>query len=66
MSKVIRNRCKCAKCGDVIESRTVHEFKTCKCGAIFTDGGTKYVRRGFTDPSDIIDLSEYDGEEIND
>lgn len=29
-----------------------------KCGAIFTDGGKSYIRRGAKDLSDIIDLSE--------
>jgi hypothetical protein len=30
----------------------------CKCGAIFTDGGTSYIRRGAKDLNDIIDMSE--------
>jgi hypothetical protein len=66
MSKIIRNRCQCAQCGDIIESRHRHDFVNCKCGAIFTDGGTDYVRRGFTKPDDIIDLSEWSEGEIND
>jgi len=66
MSKIIRNSCQCAQCGDIIESRHRHDFVNCKCGAIFTDGGTDYVRRGFTKPDDIIDLSEWSEGEIND
>jgi len=55
---VVVNKCQCAKCGDVIESKHRHDFVRCGCGAIFTDGGRSYIRRGATDLSDIIDLSE--------
>ena len=41
-----RNRIKCAKCGDIIESKSVHDFKECKCGSIFVDGGHQYGRWG--------------------
>lgn len=43
--KLIRNRCKCKKCGDVIESKSVHDFVRCKCGACSTDGGLDYIHR---------------------
>lgn len=56
--KILRNRCQCRKCLDIIESKHRHDFVQCKCGAIFTDGGTDYIRRGFIDANDIIDLSE--------
>ena len=45
-SKIIANRVKCLKCGDIIESKHRHDFVACSCGAIFTDGGTDYIRRG--------------------
>ena len=32
MPKIIRNAIRCKKCGDVIESKTVHDFKFCSCG----------------------------------
>lgn len=60
VKKLIRNRCQCKKCSDIIESKHRHDFVRCKCGAIFTDGGTDYVRRGYTDRNDIIELSEYE------
>ncbi len=41
-----RNRAKCRKCGDVIESTHRHDFVSCKCGAIFVDGGNDYWRFG--------------------
>ena len=34
MKKIITNKIKCKKCGDVIESTHRHDFKLCKCGAV--------------------------------
>ncbi len=39
MKKIIRNRIKCKKCGEIIESTSRHDFKFCKCGAVAVDGG---------------------------
>lgn len=52
------NKCQCRQCRDIIESKHVHDFVRCSCGAIFTDGGLEYLRRGFTNADDIIDMSE--------
>ena len=60
MRKLIHNRCQCNICKDIIESKHRHDFVRCKCGAIFTDGGTAYVRRGYKNKCDIIDLSIYE------
>lgn len=54
---IIRNRCKCALCGDVIESKHRHDFVTCKCGAISVDGGKDYLKRS-GNWEDIIEMSE--------
>ena len=43
--KVIVNKIRCKKCGDVIESTHRHDFKICKCGAVAVDGGHDYLRR---------------------
>jgi hypothetical protein len=57
---IIKNRCQCSVCKDIIESKSRHDWVGCSCGRIFTDGGIDYLHRGFTDgPSDIIDLTEY-------
>lgn len=56
MLKIKINKCQCLSCLDIIESKHVHDFKYCKCGAIFTDGGTEYIRRG-GNPDLIKDLS---------
>lgn len=42
--KLVRNRIKCKKCGDTIESKSVHDYVTCKCGAVSTDGGLDYMK----------------------
>ncbi len=63
MMRILVNKIQCKKCGDIIESLSVHDFKFCKCGAVAVDGGHEYLRRcGSFD--DIIDLSEW--EEVKD
>jgi hypothetical protein len=54
---ITRNAVKCLKCGDVIESTHVHDFKACSCGAVFVDGGLEYLRRG-GNLDNMEDLSE--------
>ena len=54
------NIAQCRQCGDIIESRTHHEYVTCMCGAISLDGGSAYwrtlVQNSF---DDVIRLVEY-------
>ena len=45
MPRIIKNAIRCKKCGDVIESKTVHDFKFCSCGSCAVDGGHDYLRR---------------------
>lgn len=45
MPKIIKNAIRCKKCGDVIESKFVHDFKFCSCGSSAVDGGHDYLRR---------------------
>ena len=53
-----RNRIRCKKCGDIIESKYTHDFQQCKCGACFVDGGLEYQRIGGY-PDEIENLCEY-------
>ena len=56
-----RNAIKCLRCGDIIESKHVHDFVTCSCGAISVDGGHEYLKRVIgpgVEGNDILDLSE--------
>ncbi len=64
MQRIIKNMIRCNHCGDVIESKTVHDFKECSCGAVFVDGGHEYLRRGFKNgPEDFEELSEVEIDE---
>lgn len=45
--RVKRNRAGCPECGDVVESKHVHDHVSCSCGGIFVDGGLEYLRRGY-------------------
>lgn len=45
MKKLLVNKIRCKKCGDIIESRTVHDFLFCKCKSVAVDGGLDYIRR---------------------
>ena len=54
---ITRNAARCKKCGEVIESTFRHDFRQCKCGSIFVDGGCDYLRRG-GDLENIEELSE--------
>lgn len=53
---IIRNAIRCKKCGTICESKHRHDWVQCACGAVFTDGGKSYIRRG-GNPEDIEDLS---------
>jgi hypothetical protein len=56
--RTMRNRIRCRKCGDIIESKTRHDYVTCKCGAVAVDGGSSYLKRT-GDPADIEELEEW-------
>lgn len=64
---IVRNAVRCKLCNDVIESTHRHDFKYCKCGAVFVDGGPHYKRRGWHpgyDPDDVYEeLGEFYGPE---
>lgn len=40
------SKIRCLKCGDIIESKHVHDFRYCSCENIFIDGGNDYTRYG--------------------
>lgn len=60
MEKIKINKAKCKLCGDIIVSEYRHDFRYCKCGEIFVDGGKDYLRRGGNNLSNIEELSEYE------
>lgn len=64
MKKLIRNRAKCLKCGDMIESVQVHQMVQCSCRNIYVDGGLDYCHHGWEDEKYYLNLSEYEGGRI--
>ena len=46
MEKIVRNRARCTKCNEIIESKHQHDFVWCKCSTVFVDGGKSYWRAG--------------------
>ena len=59
---LIRNRIKCLKCGDIIESKYTHDWVQCSCGACFVDGGHDYMRVG-GNKEDWEDMSKWEIDE---
>ena len=55
--RIILNKVKCINCGEIIESKTINDFKRCMCGKIAIDGGKEYLKRIGND-EDYIELSE--------
>jgi hypothetical protein len=39
---------RCKKCNQTIQSKYTHDFVSCSCGAIFVDGGSDYLRLGWS------------------
>lgn len=71
IERIKTNKIRCKKCGDIIESTNVHDFKWCSCGAVAVDGGLEYLIRvgneeEFEELSHFIKLLEInnDGFEI--
>lgn len=58
MERIVRNAFKCKKCGEIVESMSVHDFQGCSCGN-FTDGGHEYIRR-VGKLEDMEDMSEWE------
>ena len=55
--EIIHNCIRCKLCGEVIESKSRHDFVTCRCGACSVDGGHDYLRRCFAAPDCYEELS---------
>jgi len=57
MARIVLNRVRCKRCGDIIESKHRYDFVWCRCQAIAVDGGLDYLRRVGT-PDTFEDISE--------
>lgn len=65
MNKIIVNKIKCKKCGDIIESKHRHDFKFCKCKSVAVDGGKDYLKR-IGNEEDYEELYEIENEDKKD
>ena len=54
--KIISNKIKCKKCGDIIESKSINDYKRCSCWAVAIDGDTEYLKR-IGNENNYIELS---------
>lgn len=54
---------KCLQCGDIIESKSVHNLVSCKCESCYIDGGNEYLHFGGKDFSKILIIFD-DGTEV--
>lgn len=63
MSKMIVNAAKCMGCGDIIESKHHHDFRTCSCGSLSVDGGLEYTRMLWSPGVEFVSLVKYDNED---
>lgn len=59
MKRILINKIRCKHCGDIIESKSVHDYKQCSCGAVSVDGGLDYIRRTF------LSIQEDDYDELS-
>lgn len=62
MKKIISNKIQCKHCGDIIESKSVHNLVSCKCESCHIDGGNEYLRFGGKDFSKILIIFDDDTE----
>lgn len=54
---------KCLQCGDIIESKSVHNLVSCKCESCYIDGGNEYLHFGGKNFSKILIIFD-DGTEV--
>ena len=54
---------KCLICGDIIESKSVHNLVSCKCESCHIDCGNEYLHFGGKDFSKILIIFD-DGTEV--
>ena len=62
MKKIVKNAIRCNICGDEIESKHCHDFRTCRCGACSVDGGKEYLRRPYAQEGCFTELSVFETE----
>lgn len=59
MTRLVCNMMRCNHCMNVLISHHAHDYKECSCGKVFIDGGTDYLRRGYSAIEDYTEMSLY-------
>ena len=49
---------KCLLCGEIIESKSVHNLVTCKCESCYIDGGNYYSHMGTKNFDKVVEIKE--------
>ena len=62
---IIKNRAKCLKCNEILESKHRHDFVTCSCNNLSVDGGHSYLKRNYLDGTQIEEMSTTKEDLIN-
>lgn len=57
--KIIKNCIQCKACGQVIKSKSRHDFVTCSCGKCSANGGLEYFRRAAETRDAFIEMSQF-------
>ena len=58
--KIVRNRIRCTRCGDIVESEFPGHIVGCWCGACAADGGRKKLIRCWRKGIKYGELSEFE------
>lgn len=60
MQRIISNKIQCKHCGEIIASKTIHNFVMCRCKTCGVDGGNYYLKRMYKHSAeeDFIELAE--------
>lgn len=57
---------RCPTCADVVWSRHCHDWRACKCGACFVDGGRNYLRVGGKPMPEVVTVCTATGAVVED
>lgn len=66
MKRLKRNAIKCNCCGDIIESKFVHDIHECSCKSVAIDGGLEYCKVSgcYGDWEDLCEYEEVPGHNV--
>ena len=49
----------CKQCGEIVESKSNHDYRMCKCNTVGVDGGITCTNRVIGDPLKMRDVSKW-------